>query len=496
MKAEIANKLDGSGVASSEKMLEFPPRFVERYRNWLGDDLQEFLSACSRPLRKSFQTNTLKVTPKELEERAQRLNWKLDPIPWSRGGYWVDRENREKPLGHSVEHYGGWIYIQEASSMVPVEVLEPFPGMTLLDVSAAPGGKTILAGIRAGDCATIVANDVAVDRLKSMVANLERMGLTSVLVAQENGNRYGGLFANHFDRVLVDAPCSAEGTVRKDRTALTWWSETWIERVARTQKSLILSGFRALKPGGILVYSTCTLTPEENEEVIEFLLNCHPEAEVEPVHLTGLRYYPGIGGEDTRAERRAVARIYPHLNDTEGFCVTRIRKKVPTPESRRTDEVPLKTGERVLSAEERRKILRFLRERYGWAEDLFDDLELAMIGRSLWVWGRGARVYFKRLKINRAGLRMVREVGSDAPKISTSVAQRWGRMATKNVVRLSRERGESYLAGEDLNLANDEREECTDGVVLVEVDGVPVGTGLLRGGHLKNQLPRSTVIPG
>jgi len=156
----------------------------------------------------------------------------------------------------------------------------------------------------------------------------------------------------------------------------------------------------------------------------------------------------------------------------------------------------LKTGERVLSAEERRKILRFLRERYGWAEDLFDDLELAMIGRSLWVWGRGARVYFKRLKINRAGLRMVREVGSDAPKISTSVAQRWGRMATKNVVRLSRERGESYLAGEDLNLANDEREECTDGVVLVEVDGVPVGTGLLRGEHLKNQLPRSTVIPG
>jgi 16S rRNA (cytosine1407-C5)-methyltransferase len=496
MGVESANSRGDRVVASTEVGLVFPRQFVERYRGWLGEELDDFLAACGRPLRKSFQTNTLKVTKAALEERARRLAWVLNPIPWSAGGYWIDRDDPEEPLGHSLEHYGGWIYIQEASSMAPVDALEPFPGMTLLDISAAPGGKTVLAGIRAGDRATIIANDVATGRLKSMVSNIERMGLTSALVTQENGNRFGGLFANHFDRVLVDAPCSAEGTIRKDRTALTWWSVNWIERAARTQKALVLSGYRALKPGGTLVYSTCTLAREENEGVIEFLLERHPEAQVEPVSLRGLICHKGIveaASEEVRV--REVARIYPHLNDTEGFCIARIRKTRET-EERRKEEPRLKTRARVLSAEERRKVLRYYRERYGWTEDLFDGLELAMMGRSLWIWRTGARDYFRILKVNRAGLRMVREVGSSAPKVSTWAAQRWGRRASRNVVRLCRKRGDLYLTAKDLDLTGPERVECGDGVVLVEADGITVGTGLLRGTHLKNQLPRSTVIPG
>lgn len=473
--------------------VRFPPVFVERYRQWLGSQLEHFLEACRRPLRKSFRTNTLKISCEQLETRARELGWQLAPVPWSPGGYWVDREVRLKPIGHSLEHFGGWIYVQEASSMVPVEVLKPFPGMTMLDLSAAPGGKTIHAGLMAQDKGIIIANDVSLDRIKSMVSNIERIGLLSVVVAQEHGTRYGRLLPNHFDRVLVDAPCSAEGTIRKDRTALDWWSLDWILRVSRIQKSLILSGYRALKPGGILVYSTCTLSPEENEEVVDLLIQKHPEAVVDQIELPGIQSLPGIAANHGEWRKR-VMRIYPHLNDTEGFCVTCISKPYETPK-KLGDDLRRRSRERLLSADERRKILRYFEHRYGWREDLFEGLEIAMIGQTLWVWNEGATRYFAALNVHRSGLRLVRALRSDAPKVSTWMAQRFGKEATRNVVRLSREDGELYAAGEDLQLRRAEREDCADGVVLVAADDIILGTGLLRGAFLKNQIPRSAVIP-
>ncbi|MHA2647837.1 MAG: NOL1/NOP2/sun family putative RNA methylase, partial [bacterium JZ-2024 1] len=404
----IGFRVPQTSTSNKENLISFPESFVERYRKWLGDELPDFLAACARPLRKSFQTNTLKVSKETLLNRAQKLGWKLNEIPWSPGGYWVDREDRERPLGHSLEHFGGWIYIQEASSMAPVEALEPFQGMTMLDLSAAPGGKTILSAIKVNDRALIIANDVSISRLKSMVFNIERIGLTSAVVVQENGTRYGTLFPNTFDRVLVDAPCSAEGTIRKDPSALDWWSLDWIKRVSRTQKALLLAGYHALKPDGILIYSTCTLTPEENEQVIDSLLEKHPEAEVEEIRLRGLTSRPGIQiHSDCPPWLKNIVRIYPHLSDTEGFVLARVRKPRET-RTRKAEQEWYRPRERVLGSEERRKILRFWQERYGWSPELFDDLTFAMVGRSLWVWNQKASSYFRHLKVNRAGLRMVR----------------------------------------------------------------------------------------
>ncbi|MGH8102980.1 MAG: NOL1/NOP2/sun family putative RNA methylase, partial [bacterium] len=279
--------------------MELPEGFRKRYEQMLGGEAAAFFDACARPLRKSLKVNTSKVSIADYEARAKANGWELTPIPWSPGGFWIDRENRAVPLGKSVEHYGGWFYLQEASSMIPAEVLFgrpvanpesriPSPGI-MLDMAAAPGGKTLQLAGALGQSGIVISNDIVMDRVRALVANIERAGALNIGVTMYNGNQFGNLLSNTFDRVLLDAPCTGEGTIRKDRDALENWSMRGIEKMARTQAPLAASAFKALKPGGVMVYSTCTLSPEENEAIVESLLRKFPgNAEVVEWELPGL----------------------------------------------------------------------------------------------------------------------------------------------------------------------------------------------------------------
>jgi NOL1/NOP2/sun family putative RNA methylase len=258
------------------------------------------------------------------------------PISWYRDGYWV----RSDPgLGNRLEHFLGYIYIQDAASMVPALVLDPRPGELVLDMAAAPGSKTTQMAQLMENTGLIVANDCSRSRLRGLSGNLDRLGVLNTVVTYGDGKGIGRRLPEYFDRALLDAPCSAEGTLRRSQEALMRWGEWGIERMARLQKGLIRSGFRALKPGGVMVYSTCTFAPEENEGVVDYLLKKEENARVESITLEGLRFRPGVlewQGRIYDPQVGGCIRIYPQDNDTEGFFVARIRKITITRSQRET----------------------------------------------------------------------------------------------------------------------------------------------------------------
>ncbi|MCD6403953.1 MAG: RsmB/NOP family class I SAM-dependent RNA methyltransferase [Nanoarchaeota archaeon] len=301
----------------------FKPKFVERYEK-LMKDLDAFLEISKEPLRDSIRVNTLKAKKEELKERLGEKGWKLEEIPWYKYGFFVETE---EVMGNSLEHVLGYFYVQEAVSMLPPIVLNPKPGEIVLDMCAAPGSKSTQIAMHMKNEGVLVTNDVRLDRIIALKANLQRCGVMNVVVTRMDGARFSR-FSNQFDRVLVDAPCSATGAIRKSWKVLKMWNPRMVRKLSYLQKRLVLAGFDALKPNGILVYSTCTLEPEENEGVIDFLLRKR-EVKIEPIRLRNIKTRKGIEefeGREYSKEVRKCVRIYPQDNDTEGFFIAKVRK--------------------------------------------------------------------------------------------------------------------------------------------------------------------------
>ena len=298
-------------------------RLRERYEEIIPD-LNLFLDYLLLPLKTTFRINTLKAEREEILSLISDLN----PIPlgWYRDGFITEKEGR---IGNHLAHFLGYIYLQEAASMIPVIVLSPQQDDRVLDMAAAPGSKTTQLAQFMDNHGLIVANDTSIKRIKALSGNIDRAGVINTVVTRMDGRRMGRLLPEYFDKILLDAPCSAEGTLRKSKEALYRWSESSIKRLSSLQKGLISSAFRCLKKGGVLVYSTCTFAPEENEEVIDFLLKRFEDAKLEEIEVKGLKTREGIEGwrgKEYREEVKRCVRIYPQDNDTEGFFIARVRK--------------------------------------------------------------------------------------------------------------------------------------------------------------------------
>jgi NOL1/NOP2/sun family putative RNA methylase len=213
--------------------------------------------------------------------------------------------------------------------MLPAIVMEPKPDEKVLDMAAAPGSKTTQIAQMMENSGLIVANDLSMKRINSLIDNIERLGVANTVVTKYAGQKLGYLTPNYFDKVLLDTPCSLEGTIRNTPQVLIDWKETTIKRLSKLQKGLINSAFKCLKKGGTLVYSTCTFAPEENEAVIDYLLKKNPDAVCEPIKTNGLKTRPAVlnWGENNFNENiKNALRIYPQDNDTEGFFVAKIRR--------------------------------------------------------------------------------------------------------------------------------------------------------------------------
>ncbi len=302
--------------------IEFKPKFIEKYTELT--DFKEFKKYSLSYLRRSIRVNTLKISIKDLKARIKE--WKLTPIPWCKEGFWIEHNEGRRDVGNLTEHSLGYIYIQEAASMIPPLALDPQPGEKILDMCAAPGSKTTQIAQYMKNKGILIANDYKGDRLQSLGINLQRIGLTNSIITLMQGQWFKDI---EFDRILVDAPCSGTGTIRKSLKTLKIWNPNMVKRLAGTQRQLIDKAFNCLKPGGTMVYSTCTLEPEEDEAIIHFLLEKYPNAKTEKIKLKGLTKSKPIleyNGVKFNKQVKNCLRIWPQDHDTEGFFVCKIKK--------------------------------------------------------------------------------------------------------------------------------------------------------------------------
>ena len=317
----MADKIPGT------ENIKFKEKFIERYSEFT--DWKSFMECSLSFLRRSIRVNTLKGSIKEITDSIKKKGWKLTPIPWCEEGFWIENPGR-KDVGNLLEHHLGKVYVQEAASMIPPLVLNPLPGELVLDMAAAPGSKTTQMGAMMKNQGLIVANDYKGSRLSSLGINVQKSGLTNVIITLMDGRRFRNL---QFDKILLDAPCSGTGTIRKSLKTIQMWNEGMIKKISKQQIQLAETAFNVLKPGGEMVYSTCSLEPEENEGVVSHLLN-HFDCGIVPVKLLGLKVGKPImefNGLKFHPAVKHVLRIWPQDNDTEGFFVAKIKKK-PTKE--------------------------------------------------------------------------------------------------------------------------------------------------------------------
>jgi len=306
--------------------IEVKPAFVERFSALT--DFKRFMQYNLSFLRRSIRVNTIKISVDELCARLTS-DWILTPIPWCGGGFWIEGKDGRRDIGNLREHQLGYFYVQEAASMIPPLVLNPQPGEHVLDLCASPGSKTSQIAMLMQNTGCLIANDYKGMRLAPLGMNLTRCGVTNTIMTKMYGQSFSK-FPLKFDKILCDAPCSGTGTIRKSLKTLRIWNPHMVRKLAAIQKRLLTTAFQVLKPGGTLVYSTCSLEPEENEGVVDFLLKQYPDAQVHPITLPITRS-PAIvvdGKHTYHADIQHCLRLWPQDNDTEGFFVAKITKRV------------------------------------------------------------------------------------------------------------------------------------------------------------------------
>ena len=347
-----------------------PEAFLERMKVQLGEEYPEFLHSLERPRAVALRYNPLKG-------EAPAMDFAGEAVPWEPMGFYYDPEARP---GLHPYHEAGVYYLQEASAMAPVALLDPQPGERVLDLCAAPGGKTTqIAGRMMGE-GFLLCNEINPKRAKILSRNIERMGVSNALVTNEHPEHLADRFPGFFDRVLVDAPCSGEGMFRKEEAAVTDWSQETVEMCARRQAEILHSAARMLKPGGRLVYSTCTFAPEEDEMAVAASLESHPEFAPEVIEAPW--FVPVENGGH---------RLWPHKLLGEGHFAAVLRKN-----GGEEGDVPAVSGEKLP------------KEWVSFARELKIDLpagKAVSFGPNLF-WAPEDLPDMKRLKVMRPGLEL------------------------------------------------------------------------------------------
>ena len=283
-----------------------PEAFLDRMKHQLGDEYEAFLHSLERPRAVALRFNPLKGDAPELPFVQQ-------PVPWEPNGFYYDPATRP---GLHVYHEAGVYYLQEASAMAPVALLDPQPGERVCDLCSAPGGKTTQIAGRMMGKGFLLCNEWSPKRAKILSQNIERLGVANALVTNEDTSVLAKRFAGSFDKVLIDAPCSGEGMFRKEEAAVTDWSVETVQMCARRQAEILHNGAQLVRPGGRLVYSTCTFAPEEDELAVAEFLENHPDFEPEVIETPW--FVPGENGSH---------RMWPHKLLGEGHFAAILRKK-------------------------------------------------------------------------------------------------------------------------------------------------------------------------
>ncbi|MBI4016147.1 MAG: RsmB/NOP family class I SAM-dependent RNA methyltransferase [Candidatus Aenigmarchaeota archaeon] len=288
--------------------------FINRYKQ-LGEQIREV------GLQDSLRMNILVIKEEELLDRFKTLGVKVEKIPFARFGYWI--KHSPFSLGATTEYLRGYYYLQEAAAQLPVQVLDPLPNETVLDMCAAPGGKTTQIAQAMFNTGTLVALEKKQHRLIGLLTNLERMRVRNAAVFHMDGRDVKQLGLT-FDRILLDAPCS--GNYMTDRQWFEKRTIKDIETSAKFQRDLLKAALEVLKPNGVLVYSTCSLEPEENELNMQWLLENY-KVQLEKIHINiGDEGLIDVFGKELDASIRNCRRFWPHKTNTEGFFIAKVRQ--------------------------------------------------------------------------------------------------------------------------------------------------------------------------
>lgn len=294
-------------------MICLPDEYAQRMKILLGDEFDNYLSALEQPSVRGFRVNTDKIP---LEDFEKTNPFGTEKIPYVENGFYLDYDK----IGSHPYHHAGIVYVQEPGAMMPAECIDIDPEWKILDMCAAPGGKSTQLKNKLGENGILVSNEIISSRCKILTGNIERLGLKNTVTTCLDTKKLATIFPETFDLIMVDAPCSGEGMFRKEEVALTEWSEANVKMCAERQKSILENAVKSLKSGGYIIYATCTFSLEENEMTIDGFLQTHPEFELVPVKEEVVKATSdGIHFHGCKTENISYARrFYPHKSKGEG----------------------------------------------------------------------------------------------------------------------------------------------------------------------------------
>lgn len=453
-------------------MINLPVEFEDKMRHLLGEEFDDYIRCYEEPRYYGLRVNTQKIS---VEDFVKICPFDITPIPWIENGFYYDGE-QISPAKHPY-YFAGLYYLQEPSAMTPANRLPVTPGERVLDVCAAPGGKATELGSKLGREGVLVANDISSSRARGLLKNLEVFGIGNMLVLSEEPGKLENYFENYFDKILIDAPCSGEGMFRKDRKMVKAWEEHGPAFFAKLQRSIITQAARMLRPGGIMLYSTCTFDAEENEGTVNYLMEQYPA-----FHILELKGYEGFapGRPEFADGKEAMAhtvRIFPHKMKGEGHFLALLQKGEP--EEERT--ALLTAGTKGV-----KKVPEEL-------EEFFENVSWKPEKERLDI--HGERVYYmpadlpdlRGIRFLRTGL-LLGEIKKRRFEPSQALAMNLKKEEFANTLDLKAEdeRIIRYLKGETIDV-DDIASSKAKGWHLVCVDGFPLGWGKLANGTLKNK---------
>ncbi len=467
-----------------------PQPFIDKMSSILPEHLniQDLITYCQRPLRRAIRVNTLKISVADFKQRALEQGWHLTPIPWCAEGFWiaVDDDNELAPLGNSAEHLAGLCYLQEASSMMPVAALfhffEKSATATLLDAAAAPGSKTTQMAAQMNNQGLIIANEFSSSRIKMLHANIQRCGIKNVALTHFDAAVFGKWLPDTFDAILLDAPCSGEGTVRKDRYAMKNWSQSAIDSIAAMQQQLIESAFHALKQDGILIYSTCTLSHEENQDICHFLKDKFPE-HIEFLNLNSL--FPDA---HKTATAEGFLHIWPQVYDSEGFFVAAIKKtrtSIAEPADKRLGKFPFSKADKKTTQE----LYRYFATQFAITDI---DGVLYQRDQEFWLFPEQILPLISELRFSRLGIKIAEQFGKGRNtgfKTMHEFVRCYGDQG-KHALALDAVQAQAFYQGRDIR---DVQSKGLKGEVLLSYRGHVIGLGKALNNRIKNSLPRELI---
>lgn len=456
--------------------MNLPIEFEKKMKAFLGNEWDDFLYSYDNNRFQALRFNTLKVQSQEERMRILKtLKISSDKkVSWADEAYYFDENVRP---GKHPYHEMGLYYIQEPSAMSAAALLAPKPGMRVLDLCAAPGGKSTQLATYLGDSGLLVSNEINTQRSRTLSQNIERMGIKNAIVTNEDSFVLASHFPGFFNAIQVDAPCSGEGMFRKLPEAIEQWSMENVAICAARQKEILDNAAVMLKPGGTIVYSTCTFSREENEDVIECFLERHPDFTLEEME----RFWP----HKVDGEGHFVAKLVRRGCVDTDLKADRKTKKNKNSKNRKNETKP------ALTKENMKLLSEFLDETIS--EDMaawIKNSRLVMFGEQLYRLP-DMEVDIKGLKVQRAGLH-IGEFKKQRFEPSHSLALALKISEAKNVVKLTCDNPQTigFFNGQSVMLSDEQAAECKKGWALVCVDGYPAGWGKVNGAQVKNHYPK------